>query len=282
MGLFDRNYMRNSDSGYRRDDSGPNMLFTLIAINAAVFLSTLVLPESISDNLALSSEGIRQMRIFQLVTAGFLHFNFWHFAINMWGLYLFGGLVAPHIGGKRFLWLYLIGAVSGNLLYLALNWDSPVPLVGASGAVFAVLAGAALFEPDRRFIMFPLPLPVRTRTLAICYIILEMMMLGRQDNVAHLAHLGGILGGYLYLKILYGKALPWDPFRGKPRTGETPRRFRVNPGPPPEFDKGGPVGSKELDALLDKVSRNGINSLSEQELARLRQAREEMRGGRNQ
>lgn len=282
MGLFDRNYMRNSDFGYRRDDSGPNMLFTLIVINAAVFLSTFVLPETITDNLALSSEGIRQMRIFQLVTAGFLHFNFWHFAINMWGLYLFGGLIAPHIGGKRFLWLYLIGAVSGNLLFLLLNWNSNVQLLGASGAVFAVLVGAALFEPNRQFIMFPLPLPVRTRTLAICYIILEVMMLGRQDGVAHLAHLGGVIGGYLYLKILYGKALPWDLFRGRTRSGETPRRFRVNPGPTPDFSKNGPVGSKELDALLDKVSRQGINSLSEQELARLRQAREEMRGGQSQ
>ncbi len=282
MGLFDRNYMRNSGFGYRRDDSGQNMLFTLIVINAAVYLSTFVLPEAITYNLALSSEGIRQMRIYQLVTAGFLHLGFWHFAINMWGLYLFGGLVAPHVDGKRFLWLYLIGAVSGNLLFLLLNWNSNVQLLGASGAVFAVLAGAALFEPNRQFIMFPLPLPVRTRTLAICYIILEVMMLGRQDGVAHLAHLGGVLGGYLYLKILYGKSLPWDPFRSKARSGEAPRRFRVNPGPTPDFSKGGPVGSKELDALLDKVSRHGINSLSEQELARLRQAREEMRGGRNQ
>lgn len=282
MGLSDRNYMRGPRFENRSDDSGRNMLFTLIMINAAVFLSVLVLPKSITVNLALSSEGIRQMRVFQLVTAGFLHFEFWHFLINMWGLYLFGGLVAPRIGGKRFLWLYLIGAVSGNLLFLLLNWNSPAPLLGASGAVFAVLAGAALFEPDRRFIMFPLPLPVRTRTLAICYIILELLMMGREDGIAHLAHLGGVFGGYLYLKILYGTTLPWDPFRRKARSDEAPRRFRVNPDSTPDFSPSGPVGSRELDALLDKVSRNGINSLSEQELARLRQAREEMRSGKNQ
>ncbi|MPN51098.1 hypothetical protein SDC9_198740 [bioreactor metagenome] len=124
---------------------------------------------------------------------------------------------------------------------------------------------------------------VRTRTLAICYTVLELLMMigGQQDGVAHLAHLGGVLGGYLYLKILCGPSLAWDPLRRKARPGEAPRRFRVTPEPPPSAAQGGPVGSHELDALLNKVSRQGINSLSEHELARLRQAREEMRGGRN-
>ena len=283
MGLFDRGYMRATRTG-RGEDSGLNMLYLLIMINTVVFLSTLFLPDSSIYNLMLSADGIRHFRIYQLLTAAFLHFSFWHFIINMWGLYLFGTLIAPRIGGKRLLWLYLIGGISGNLLYLLLNWASPYPLLGASGAIFAVLVGAAMFEPDRRFIMFPLPMPVRTCTLAVCYIILEVLMLvgGMERQVAHLAHLGGVLGGYIYLKVLFGSALPWDPLRRRPRPGEAPRRFRVTPDPGPRDGADGPVGSKELDALLDKVSRYGINSLSEHELGRLRQAREEMRGDRNQ
>ena len=257
------------------------MLFTLILINLGVFLSTLFMPESLLDTLMLSSDGIRQFKIFQLVTAGFLHVDFWHFFFNMWGLYIFGGLVAPNLGGKRFLWLYLAGAVAGNLLFLILNWYSPVRLLGASGAVFAVMVGAAMFEPNRQFIVFPAPFPVRTRTLVVCYTVLEILLMvsGTQDGIAHLAHLGGVLGGYFYLKALYGSSLPWDPFRHRARPGEAPRRFSVMSDPPRNF-KGGPVGSKELDELLDKVSKYGINSLSEHELARLRQAREEMRGTR--
>lgn len=163
MSLFDRGYMRNPYAGAeRRDDSGRSMLFTLILINLGVFLSTLFMPESLLDTLMLSSDGIRQFKIFQLVTAGFLHVDFWHFFFNMWGLYIFGGLVAPNLGGKRFLWLYLAGAVAGNLLFLILNWYSPVRLLGASGAVFAVMVGAAMFEPNRQFIVFPAPFPVRT------------------------------------------------------------------------------------------------------------------------
>ena len=115
MSLFDRGYMRNPYAGAeRRDDSGRSMLFTLILINLGVFLSTLFMPESLLDTLMLSSDGIRQFKIFQLVTAGFLHVDFWHFFFNMWGLYIFGGLVAPNLGGKRFLWLYLAGAVAGG------------------------------------------------------------------------------------------------------------------------------------------------------------------------
>lgn len=282
MSLFDRGYMRNPYAGAeRRDDSGRSMLFTLILINLGVFLSTLFMPESLLDTLMLSSGGIRQFKIFQLVTAGFLHVDFWHFFFNMWGLYIFGGLVAPNLGGKRFLWLYLAGAVAGNLLFLILNWYSPVRLLGASGAVFAVMVGAAMFEPNRQFIVFPAPFPVRTRTLVVCYTVLEILLMvsGTQDGIAHLAHLGGVLGGYFYLKALYGSSLPWDPFRHRARPREAPRRFSVMSDPPRNF-KGGPVGSKELDELLDKVSKYGINSLSEHELARLRQAREEMRGTR--
>ena len=70
MSLFDRGYMRNPYAGAeRRDDSGRSMLFTLILINLGVFLSTLFMPESLLDTLMLSSGGIRQFKIFQLVTA---------------------------------------------------------------------------------------------------------------------------------------------------------------------------------------------------------------------
>ena len=117
------------------------------------------------------------------------------------------------------------------------------------------------------------------------YTILEIILevSGGQSGIAHLAHLGGFLGGYCFLKVLFGSSLPWDPFRHRVRPGEWKRppawgdAARPSAEPPPA---GGPVSPRELDALLDKISREGINSLSEHELARLRQAREEMRGGR--
>ena len=283
MALYDRGYMRGSSPG-EQALSGMGMIFLLIVINVILFLAGNLMP-ALAERLILSTPGIRSGRIYQLVTAGFLHLDFFHLFFNMWGLYLFGGLVAPHIGGRRFLWLYLIGAVSGNLLYLLLNWNMPGGLLGASGAVFAVMVAAALLEPNRQFIVFLLPIPMRTRTLVVCYTVLEVILLARNnDGIAHLAHLGGVIGGYLYMKLLYGNRLAWDPFRRKPATWHP--QFRGGAPEPPRGGAenvarpGGPVGSRELDALLDKVSRYGINSLSEHELSRLRQAREEMRGGK--
>ena len=284
MALYDRGYMRGSSPG-EQALSGMGMIMVLIAINVVLFLAGNILP-GLAEMLLLTPQGIRSGRIYQLVTAGFLHLEFFHLFFNMWGLYLFGGLVAPHIGGRRFLWLYLIGAVSGNLLYLVLNWNSPGGLLGASGAVFAVMVATALLEPNRQFFIIPLPIPMKTRTLVVCYTILEVLLLANnKDGIAHLAHLGGVIGGYLYMKLLYGNRLAWDPFRRRPAAWRP--QFRGGaPEPPPvggagnAAQRGGPVGARELDALLDKVSRDGINSLSEYELARLRQAREEMRGGK--
>lgn len=285
MALYDRGYMRNSSPG-EQAISGMKMIIILIVINVILFLAGNIRPD-LADGFLLTPAGVRSGRIYQLVTAGFLHLEFFHLFFNMWGLYLFGGLVAPHIGGRRFLWLYLIGAVSGNLLYLLLNWHSQGGLLGASGAVFAVMVAAALLEPNRQFLVFPLPVPMKTRTLVICYTVLEVILLssGRMQGIAHLAHLGGAIGGYLYLKLSFGNRLAWDPFRRGPATWR-PQFRGGNPEPPPgggagsAARPGGPVGARELDALLDKVSRYGINSLSEYELARLRQAREEMRGGK--
>lgn len=283
MSLFDRPYMRN---GGRPADNGMNMIWTLIAINVIAYLF-IAPPESPGFlRLALTSGGIRDFHLYQLVTAGFLHGSFSHIFFNMWGVYLFGTLVAPHIGGKRFLALYLAGAITGNLLFLLFNWNTPAILCGASGAVCAIMMAAAMLEPNRRFVMIFMPFfPLKTATLVICYTILEIIleMTGGQSGIAHLAYLGGFLGGYCFLKALFGSSLPWDPFRHRVRPGEWKRppawgdAARPSAEPPPA---GGPVSPRELDALLDKISREGINSLSEHELARLRQAREEMRGGR--
>ena len=163
-------------------------------------------------------------------------------------------------------------------------------MLGASGAVCAVMMAAALCEPDRRFTMLFLPFfPMRTRTLVICYTILEIILqLGARsgDTIAHLAHLGGFVGGYLLIRIFYRRIIAWDPFSRKRPAAEAGMWQPADPPPPPPpcgggaFRSGdGSVSPAELDALLDKISREGINSLSEYELARLKRAREEMRGG---
>ena len=283
MGLFDRNYMRPSPAFTPRRN-GDDMLWTLIGINVAVFLVSLANPQ-FAEKLVLTTGGIREFRIYQLVSAAFLHFDIWHLLLNLWGLYLFGKLVTPFLDKWRILWLYLVSAVAGNLLFLVFNWQVPTGLLGASGAVFGVTIAAALVQPDREFVLIFLPFwPLKTKTMVICYTILEILsQLGGNDGVAHLAHLGGFLGGYLYMKLFSGCPLAWDPFRGRPRIRpETAWRqpdWTRDPGYGSAPDAGDrPVTQKELDYLLDKVSNQGINSLSDYEMARLRRAREQMRG----
>ena len=276
MGLHDRDYMYRSQ---RQDGNigSFNPLWALIIVNAAMFLIFPNGSEPYRDLALYCLKG--DFHFFQLLTAGFLHYNFTHILFNMYGLYLFGKLVTPHLGGWRFLVLYLAGLLCGNALFLALNWNNQLALVGASGAVCAVMMAAAMLEPDQRFVMLFMPFtPIKTSTLIVCYTVLEIVMtlLSTQSNVAHLAHLGGFVGGYLVTKLMLRGNVAWDPFRRKRKNlwqrAETPRdRQREN------RVSGTPVSRDELDGLLDKISREGINSLSPEELARLKQAREEMR-----
>lgn len=276
MSLYDRSYMHESEPRENRNDR--KIIWIFIAVNAALFLLVAPPGSVLCAELALHCLP-RDFHFWQPVTAGFLHATFSHIFFNMWGLYLFGSLILPHLGPNRFVWLYLIGVLSGNLIFLAGNWGVPNVLLGASGAVCAFMMAAATLEPDRRFVMIFMPFtPIKTTTLVICYTILEILLqLGAaQGGISHLAHLGGFLGGYVAVRIWFGKTLAWDPFRRFFPAG-TPRPRPVSPEQH-RADDGSPVSPAELDALLDKISREGINSLSEHELARLRRAREEMRG----
>jgi membrane associated rhomboid family serine protease len=290
--LSDRNYMSPQDGNSERASGGVRAVFILIAINVAVFL--LIPGDSwLYSELSMSTFGIKSLKLWQLATAMFLHskVTIMHLLFNMWGLYLFGTIVAPVLGARRFLTLYLISGVCGNLLWMLFNWDSPVGLVGASGALFGIMLATAMLYPDKEFIMIFLPVPMKTKTLVIVYAVIEVFSeLSMQDNIAHLAHLGGFLGGYVYIKFLFGKNIPWDLFGflipGVKKTFNPPPGWTLHPQPRQE--KGDDyeehlrnpdqkVTQRELDQILDKISHTGINSLSETEMGILKKAREQMR-----
>ena len=281
MGLQNREYMRSPYPEPGND--GQPMLITLIIINIVNYILFH------NGELALVMDGsFNVLHILQIITAGFAHADFWHLIFNMWGLYIFGKLVTPYVTKGQFLALYLAGAITGNLLYYFSNFGTPGILLGSSGALFAVMIAAAMLEPNRRFVMLFLPFsPIKTSTLVVCYTILEvLLMIGKHNSgIAHLAHLGGFIGGYVLIKIIYRSRLPWDPFRfikfsGMPKFTPPPasQPRPESTGSRPANDVNAPVTQRELDALLDKLSRDGINSLSEYELERLKKARRQMRG----
>ncbi len=287
MGLYDRSYMYGQTR--RSPEGGMSMLWQLIGANVAVYLLALVAPR-LAEVLCMTAEGIRAGMVFQVVTAAFLHFDFFHILLNMYGLYLFGSLVAPYLSRGQVLALYLIGGVTGNLLFLLFNWNSPFALLGASGAVYGFTIAAAMLEPNRRFALIFLPMaPIKTSTLVVVFTIIELVsnVLGVEGGVAHLAHLGGFLGGYLYLRSLRGLPVAWDPLRLLSFRFTSDREgrdgFDRHPGRDPEAgsyrpsaDPEAPVPQREVDRLLDKLSQYGIRSLTPEEEATLRRVRQQM------
>lgn len=284
MGLHNREYMRSPFPDPGQD--GRPMLTTLIIVNIINYF-IFKTPDG-SSQLALNlTNGFSAASIFQLISAGFAHVDFWHLFFNMWGLYIFGQLVVPFVTKGRFLLIYLVGVITGNLLYLLTHLKGGSVLLGASGAICAIMISAAMLEPNRRFTLLFLPFsPIKTTTLVICYTVMEILMIvgNRTDNIAHLAHLGGFIGGYIVMKIMFHSVrLPWDPFSfiKLPDSTSAPRKDPAAGSSGSNTADGNtdaPVTQRELDALLDKLSREGINSLSPFEFERLKRARRQMRG----
>ena len=274
MGLHNREYMR---SPYPEPgNNGHQMMFTLIIINIISFFLFK------GNSTVLFMDGtFRWINILQIISAGFIHYDFWHLFFNMWGLYIFGKLVTPYMTKQNFLLLYLSGIVCGNLIFMLTHLHTPGVMLGSSGAICAVMVAAAMLEPERRFVMLFLPFsPLKTTTLVICYTVLEILMLiGKTGSgIAHLTQLAGFAGGYILMKLLYRNRLPWDPLRFV----KMPSMPKFTPPPAGNKSSGNsadaPVSQRELDDLLDKLSRDGINSLSAHELERLKKARRQMRG----
>ncbi|MCI7643502.1 MAG: rhomboid family intramembrane serine protease [Lentisphaeria bacterium] len=302
--LSDRDYMRSPNNQPRSGGAlssvgGMQMLWILIGINVAAFFlfgepkalyGTNILffdGAPLANYLVLSMDGLKNGYFWQLITAAFMHGGITHLLFNMWGLYIFGSLIAPTLGGNKMLWLYLIGGFSGNALWLAFNYNSPSLLLGASGALFGVMLVTAMLRPNERFVLLLFPVPIKTTTLIVVYSIIEvLMLLNNGDSVAHLAHLGGLLGGYIFAKITLRRYIAWDVmdmFRKRVKVGGARYSFKQNMSDKSFFStKSDSSSDKELDPgeidyLLDKISTQGINSLTPDEMQKLRSAREQMK-----
>jgi len=131
----------------------------------------------------------------------FLHGGFGHILFNMLALYIFGPRVESRIGGKKFLGLYFAGGIGGSLLSVL---QPGIPIVGASGAIFAVSLAYARYWPRDQVYIYGI-IPMTTRMMVIVYAVISVggalspVPLPLMGNVAHLGHLGGFLGGWLFL-----------------------------------------------------------------------------------
>jgi membrane associated rhomboid family serine protease len=195
----------------------PPITAALLVANILVFLLQQAQPEFMLAKFALWPLGPHELdrlrdgstisvgfEIWQLVTYAFLHGSFMHIAFNMIALWSIGGQVELALGTQRFIVYYLVcvlGAAAAQLATVALMSPADLyPTLGASGGVFGVLIAFAYLFPQAR-LMVVVPIPIPARLAAIGYLVIEFFsgVTGQQPGVAHFAHLGGALIGFLLL-----------------------------------------------------------------------------------
>ena len=202
----------------------PPVTKNLLIINVLAFASTYVAGLygiDLKDLLGLHFFLASDFRIYQIVTYMFMHANFQHIFFNMFALFMFGPALEEYWGSKRFLIYYLVCGLGAALVQegvwaikmmnlldtysatsVQLNYTNILTTIGASGSVFGLLLAFGWLFPDiRMFIMF-IPIPIRARTLVTIYAIVELfegLVPSQGDNIAHFAHLGGMLFGLILI-----------------------------------------------------------------------------------
>ena len=141
----------------------------------------------------------------QLVTYSFLHGGIAHIFFNMFGLYMFGSEIERLFGSRFYLLYYLASVVVAALTHLAITGlmgSPPAPMVGASGGVYGLLLAFGWYFPQRRVVLLFPPIPLPARIFVIVFGVLELFfgVTGTAAGVAHFAHLGGMLGGWLMIE----------------------------------------------------------------------------------
>ncbi|HVF71268.1 MAG TPA: rhomboid family intramembrane serine protease [Chthoniobacterales bacterium] len=253
------------------------VLLSLIGLNVAVFVTQLFLdayqPGFVREYLALSDQGLRSAYGWQLITAAFLHDGPWHLLGNMFLLYLLGRDVESIIGQRQFFFLYLTGTLAGELGHLFLMPPNS-GLLAASGGPAAVLVAYAAILPELELTsMIFFLLPLRLKAKHIGYAAFSLSVLGiifdRTVTVAHSSFLGGCLAGWFYAHLL-GFGRPSILQRALRQRRVEADRYRAMS--PEQFI------AEQIDPLLDKISREGMASLTRSERRILAKAREKIGG----
>ncbi|HEY1937297.1 MAG TPA: rhomboid family intramembrane serine protease [Candidatus Angelobacter sp.] len=196
----------------------------LIAINAGVYLLSLILvalgqvtlANLIFPPLALRAHDVVHGHIYQLLTYGFLHAGFFHLFFNMLMLWMFGSMLETSWGSRRFMEFFLFGVIGAGIGTVALAYTlghivnlSPMTgTVGSSGGIFAIYMAVAMMFGDQEVYMFPFPVSIRLKYMVgILAFIALVGALGDAGGTANVAHLSGLLFGYLYVKFVPRRGL---------------------------------------------------------------------------
>jgi len=288
MSLDNRDYMHQKEPGGQLGPSSWSMTTRLLAINAVVYLfqHTVLYGTATLHGLSLTGAGLRSGLVFELVSYQFLHANLWHLGGNMLFLFFLGRMAEQLLSGRHVLWIYLLGGALGGiaqvLFDLAVGLDSPV--IGASGSVIALLFAVATLIPYRTiyfllFFVIPIKMSMRQAALFLFAInlVILLVQLGNggpsgQNNIAVFGHFGGMFLGWAYIHFILPRVQRRD--HDRKQSNSMRRKFgirvikdaEVSKRSPEEADSPSSVKStfvsKDVDAILDKISAEGMQSLT--------------------
>lgn len=190
-----------------RTDNFPPIVKNLIIINVLVFVATSLLDRyMLTLRLAMWPVASPLFQPYQIVTHMFTHGGFSHILFNMFSLWMFGKILENLWGGKRFLLFYLISGIGAAIAHLAVQYlmGGNGPAVGASGAVMGILVAFGYLFPNTELFILFIPFPVKAKWVVIGYIAIDLFSGVARfsgDNIAHFAHLGGALTGFILVLI---------------------------------------------------------------------------------
>ena len=186
----------------RKDHFDPKVVKTLIIANVVMFVIRLAYSPILFTLGLIPNNILRGEALYTLITHMFLHYDFLHIFLNMYALFIFGPECEREFGRLKFLLLYFISGLTGAFLHVALTTRGDIPAVGASGAIFGVMAAYAMLYPHRRLAVFFfigfIILPAWALVLFFAVFELLYFFLLPLDSIAHAAHLGGMLGGVIF------------------------------------------------------------------------------------
>jgi membrane associated rhomboid family serine protease len=185
----------------------PPVTLWLLVANIGVFLLEMSGGGGLVESFALWPVGGPESRfaIWQLVTYSFLHGSAAHIFFNMLGLYMFGAEIERLFGSRFYAAYYFACVLSAAICHLVVTgWMGapPYPTLGASGGIYGLLLAFGLYFPHRRVILLFPPIPMQARTFVVVFAVLELFfgVTGTAAGIAHFAHLGGMLGGWLMIQ----------------------------------------------------------------------------------
>ena len=181
-----------------------NLLVINILVFAATWLGEKVLGSDAMSSFVLYDPASHWFRIWQPITYMFMHGGFWHILFNMYTLYVFGCVVERMIGEKKYLLFYLLsglGAAALHIVITRLSGGVSAPMVGASGAIYGVLIAYAMLFPDSHLTLIFPPVTLSAKWMVVIFAGIELFtgITGTGEGIAHFAHLGGMLTGFLLI-----------------------------------------------------------------------------------